>query len=136
MPPEYVLTSRPARFGEPEVGEQVVHARSHGMAPQPVQPALQHQVLPAGGGRVGAGTLGHDADHLPQVARLGQHVDALDAGGPRVGPGEGGEDLDGGGLACSVRAEQAVDHAARNADVQPVQRPDAVLAAAGGVGLD
>ena len=70
------------------------------------------------------------------LSRPGQHVDALDAGHSGVWPGQRREDLDGGALACPVRAEQAVDHAARDADVQPVQCPDAVLLAAYGVGLD
>ena len=102
------------------------------------QPEMPEQLVRASSrrGRIGTGTLRHDADHLPHPGRPGQHVDARDAGRPRIGPGERGEDLDGCGLACSVRAEQTVDDAMRNADVQPVQRADAMLAAAGGVGLD
>jgi len=122
------------------VREQLVCAGPHGAAAHPVHPALQDQVLPTGGGRVGAGPLRHDPDHAPDLARPGQHVDALDAGCPGVWPGQRREDLDGGALARSVRAEQTVDHAARDADVQPVQRPDAVLLAlpdsGHGVGLD
>jgi hypothetical protein len=48
------LDQPPRRLGQPEVGEQLVRASSHGGAAQPVQPALQDQVLPAGGSRVGA----------------------------------------------------------------------------------
>ena len=76
------------RLGQPEVREQFVRPGPHGRATQPVQPTLQDQVLPAGGGRVGAGPLGHDADHVPDLARPGQHVDALDACFPGVRPGQ------------------------------------------------
>ena len=73
-------------------------------------------------------------------ARAGQHVDTLDAGRSGVRPGQRREDLDSGALACPVRSEQPVDHAARDADVPPVQRPDAMLiavpSAGPGVGLD
>ena len=124
------------RLGQPEAGEQLVRPGPYGGTPQSVQPALQDQVLPAGGGRVRTGPLGHHADHVPDLARPGDHVDALDARFPGIWPGQRRENLDGGALARSVRAEQAVDHAARDADVQPVQRPDAVLFAAHGVGLD
>jgi hypothetical protein len=73
---------------------------------------------------------------MPDLPRPGEHVDAFDARLPGVWPGQRRENLDGGALARSVRAEQSVDHAARDADVQPVQRPDAVFLAAYGVGLD
>ena len=115
------------RICQPEVREQLVRAGPHGAAAQPVQAPLQDQVLPAGGGRVGAGPLRDDPDHVPDLARPGEHVDALDAGHSGVRPGQRGENLHGGALARSVRSEQSVDHAARDADVQPVQRPDAVL---------
>ena len=77
--------------------------------------------------------LGHDCDLGPLARFTGDGPNAHRAA---VWPGQRGEDLDGGGLARAVRAEQPVNDAARDADVQPVQRPDAVLAAAHGVGLD
>jgi len=116
MPPEYVLTSRPAA--------------------QPVQPALQDQVLPAGRGRVGAGALGDDADHMPHPARLGEYVDARHAGRAGVRPGQRGEDFHRGALARPVRAEQTINDAPRDTEVEPVQGPDAVLVSVYGVGLD
>jgi hypothetical protein len=118
------------------VPEKLVGAGPHRAAAQPVQATLQDQVLPAGGGRVGARPLRDDPDRLPDLARAGEHVDALDTGRSRVRPGQRGEDLDGGALARTVRAEQAVDHATRDADVQSVQRPDAVPSSGQGVGLD
>ena len=134
------LDQPPGRLGQPEVPEQFVRASSHRPAAQPVEPALQDQVLPAGGGRVGAGPLRDDPDHVPDLTRPGEHVDALDASRSGVWPGQRREDLDGGAFTRAVRAEQTVDHAARDADVQPVQRPDAVLGALPdswpGVGLD
>jgi hypothetical protein len=69
------------------VAEQLVGAGPHRMTAQPVQPALEDQVLPAGRGRVGARALRDDADHVADPARLGEHVDARHAGRAGVGPG-------------------------------------------------
>ena len=100
-------------------------------AAQPLDAPGQQQVLPSGGGRVGARALRDHADGPADLRRLAAHLKAGHGGRARVGPGQGGEDLDGGGLAGPVRPEQAEDGPGRDGETEPVQRPDIL-----GVDLD
>ena len=82
MPPEYVLTSRPAAPRQVEPLQQLVGAGLDGLAAHAEQVALQDEVLPPGGHRVAAGILRDDADHPAYLLRLPEHVEPLDDGRP------------------------------------------------------
>lgn len=120
-----------ARVGEVEAVQQFVGAALHGRAPHPVQPALEQEVLPAGGDRVGAGLLGDHADGSADPVGVAQDVVSGDGRGAGVGAGQGGEDLDGGGLPGTVGAEQSEDRAGLDAEVHAAQGGDIA-----GIGLD
>jgi len=66
-----------------------------------------------------AGQPGQAADGV----RVLLHVDAADPGPPGAGGEQGGQDPHQGGLACPVRAEQALHGPRRDAHVHAGQRP-------------
>jgi hypothetical protein len=117
-------------LGKIEPVEQLDHPLLEPAATQSVQPALQHEVVPAGGQRVGAGVLGDHSDPPPDPVRVAEHVVAVDHGPAGVRPGQRGQDLDSGGLAGAVRAEQAEHLAGADLDGEAVERGDAT-----GIGL-
>ena len=92
-----------------------------------VQPADHDHVLTAGQELVDGGVLPTEADPGPNTDRVGQHVDSLHSRRPRVGLEERGEDTDQGGLACSVRPEQAVDLSLFDGHRHAVERGDVGL---------
>ncbi len=100
-----------------------------------VHPGLQDEFLARGGLVGGAAALGDVADPAADLAGLGTQVGAGHGGGPAVGGEEGGEHAQRGGLACAVRAEEAVDLALRDVEVDAAHRVDGVGAAAGPEGL-
>ena len=100
-------------------------------AGDPVELALDDEVLAAGGVGVDAVLLADDADRVADADGLGEDVEAGDAGAAGVRPRERGEDPDGRGLAGAVGAEQAEDRAGRDREVEPVERADVA-----GIGLD
>ena len=110
---------RPARNGPAARG-----AGPQRGAAQPVQVALQQQVLAAGGLRVDRVLLEHAADRPADRVRLPVHVVAGDDRGAAGRLGQGGEDLDGGGLAGAVGAEQAEHGAGRDGEADAPHRPD------------
>ena len=107
MPPEYVRTGRRAASASANRSSSSSTRARNGGAAQPVQAALQHQVVAAGGDGSAPERCGDDADDAAHPLRVAQHVVPGDRRGARVGAGERGQDLDGGGLAGPVRAEQA-----------------------------
>src|SRR5262249_54855664 len=98
-----------ARLPEPELLEQLVDAAAEVGAVQPLDAALQHQVLAAGRVDVDARLLRHVTDRAPDGIRVAGDVVAGDARCAAVGPSERGEDADGGRLAGAVRPEQPED---------------------------
>jgi hypothetical protein len=86
------------------------------------QPAEQDQVLAAGQVLVDRGELAGQADQRPDGVRLLDDVVAEHAGRAGVGPDQRREDADGGGLACAVRAQHAVDRSRPDGEVDPVDR--------------
>ena len=122
----------PARgAGQVEPLQQLAGPPVQPPAAQALDAAGQQQVLPAGGGRVGPGSLGDHADGAAHGSGLGAHVETGHAGRPGIGLRQGSEDLDGGGLAGPVGAEQPEDRALLNREAEPVESADFL-----GVGLD
>jgi hypothetical protein len=119
-----------------EAVEQLVGAPVQLRAAHAVEAALEQQVLPAGGHRVGAGALGDHADGAAHRRRIGGDVEPGDGGAAAVGGGQRGEDLDGGGLARAVGAEQPEDDAGLDGDAEAVERADSLGASLDLVGLD
>lgn len=99
------------RVGEIEAVQKLIGAALDRGAPHPVEPALQHQVLPAGGDGVGARLLSDDTYRAPDPVGVAQDVVSGDRRGSGVRAGEGGEDLHGGGLPGAVGAEESEDRA-------------------------
>ena len=93
------------RVGEPDELEQLVHALLQLGAAHAVDPALQHQVLAAGGLAVEPRLLGHVAERAPGPVRVPDDVVPGDGRAARVGLRQRREDADGRRLAGSVRAE-------------------------------
>ena len=108
--------------GEPEALERLGHPALQLGAGDPVELALDHEVLAAGGVGVDAVLLAHDADRMADAHRLGEDVETGHAGAARVGAGEGGEDADGGALAGAVGAQQAEHGARLDLEVEAVER--------------
>lgn len=61
-------------------------------------------------------------DTKPNRASLAQHVVPRDLDTPRVGPQQGGQNTDQSGLARAVGPEHPVHGAARDPQIEPVQR--------------
>jgi hypothetical protein len=99
-----------------------------------VQPTEQPQVLTAGEVLVDRGVLAREADDVAQLLRLAYDVVAGDAAGAFVGSEQCAHDADGGGLACTVGAEQAQHGTFGNGKVEPVESSH--LALAGAIDLD
>jgi len=82
-----------------------------------VEPSDHLEVLEAGQVLVHRGVLPGEADHVPELLRLLDHVVAGHGGVSLVGTEERGEDPNGGGLAGAVGAEHAQDRAGRDLQV-------------------
>jgi hypothetical protein len=100
------------RLAQAEPLEHLVGSSPQLSTADPVEGALEDQVLPAGGLLGGARTLADDADGAPNAFRLGQDVVARHPRLPGVGLGERGQDFHRRGLSGAVRAEQAEDRPA------------------------
>ena len=120
-----------ARVGEAEALERLGDPLAQRGAGDPVELALDDEVLAAGRVAVDAVLLADDADRVADAHGLREHVVAGDAGAAGVGARERGEDPDGGGLAGAVGPEQAEDGAGLDLEVEPVERADVAR-----VGLD
>jgi hypothetical protein len=89
-------------------------------ASQPVEPALEPQQLLTGLARVEGGLLERHADPQPYLPRLGGDVVAGHGRPAGRGRQQGAEDADGGGLAGAVGAEEAVDLALADVEVESI----------------
>jgi hypothetical protein len=97
-------------------------------AGQPVEPADQLDVFPAGEVVVDRGVLAGQADAGPHLLGMVADVDPGHAHPAPVGLQQGGQHPDEGGLAGPVGPEQPVDAAALHGQVEAVQRADRDLA--------
>ena len=89
-----------------------------------VQPALEDEVLPAGGQVVGAAQLAHVADPGPDLLRLAGHVETGHRGRAGVDGEQGRHHPQGGRLARPVGTEEPEDLAPRHVDAHPADRVD------------
>ena len=87
-----------------------------------VEPAEEHQVLPAAEDLVDGRLLAAEPDAPPHLVRDGCDVDAGDLRAAAVGAQQGGEDPHRGRLARAVRPEQPADRALRHVEVESVER--------------
>jgi hypothetical protein len=116
-----------ARLRQPDALEQLARAVAGGGAAQPVQRALHAEQLAPGHQRVDRRLLQRDADLAPHRVGVGHDVvagDARDAGGR---PQQRREDAHRRGLAGPVRAEEPVDLALGDLEVEAVDGADAAL---------
>ena len=90
----------------------------------------------AGEQLVHGGVLCGEAEATAHRDGIADHVVAGHAGGALVGEGEGREDADGCGLAGAVGAEQRADRAARDVEVDAVQRALVAVALHEAMGFD
>ena len=122
MPPEKVAICRSAASSRPNCPISVV-ARSLRVRPrQAEQPAEQPEVLGGGQVLVDRGVLPGDADQLPHLVRLPQHVDPEDLRLSGVDPQQGRQHAQHRGLAGPVRAEHTEDLSSAYLQVNAVHR--------------
>ena len=115
------------RVGEADALEQLGAADDALALGQAVERGLEAQVLAAREERVERGLLEGGADRLAHVGALADDVVAGHARGARGGRQQRGEHQHGGGLAGAVGAQEAVDLAGLDAEVDPVHGADAAL---------
>jgi hypothetical protein len=109
-------------LGEVEPVQQLLGPRLGGSTALVEQLADEDQVLGAGQVLVHGGVLPGEADVLPHLTRLGEHVEPVDPGGPGVGADEGGQNPHRSGLAGAVGAEDAENRALTGRQVDAGQR--------------
>ena len=116
------------RLGQADPGDQLVAAAQRLGLRQPVHSGLQPHVLARGQELVERRLLEGDADlrRGPRAPRLTMSWPATRARARGRGQ-QGGEHVDGGRLAGAVGAEEAVDLARRDGQVDPVDRPRPLL---------
>ncbi len=106
--------------GEADAIEEPVDQFLPPGAADPVQRRLQPQVLAAGQERVEGGLLQGGSDRRPHLRAFADDVVARNRGATRRRRQQGGEHVDGGRLAGPVRAEEAVDLAGGDPQVDSV----------------
>ena len=127
IPPEYVRTLRSAACVEPDALEQLL-APARALVPrEPMHGGLKPQVLAAREQGVERGLLQRGADGCAHLRAFADDVVARDAGGSFRRREQRDEHVHGGGLAGAVRAEEAVDLAGGDVEVDPVDRARAFL---------
>jgi hypothetical protein len=115
------------RGGEPDALEQLLGAAPALVARDPVQGHLEAQVLAPGQERVERRLLERRPDRRAHLRPLLHDVEAGDARAPRRRREQRRQHVHGGRLAGAVRAEEAVDLAGRDRQVDPVDRADPAL---------
>jgi hypothetical protein len=106
---------------EAEALQELVGPRAGAPGAQVVEPAEHLQVLPAAQLLVEGGVLPEEPDPPPHLPGPGPYVVARDPHQALVVAQQGGQDPYGRGLARAVGAEQAVDGAAPDGEVESVQ---------------
>ena len=108
-----------------------------GLAPaQAQQPAEEAEVLDPGEHLVDAGVLARHPDEAAYGVALGHDVVPQDPGGAAGGRQQGGDHAQRGGLAGAVGAQQAVDDACADRQVQGVDGGEAAEGAGQAPGLN
>ena len=115
------------RLGEPDALDQLVAARAALGLGHAVKGGLQAHVLAGGQVRVERRLLQRRADLLADLPALGGDVVAADAGAPAGQRQQRGQHQHGRRLAGAVGAEEAVDLAGVDVEVDPVDGPRALL---------
>ncbi|GAA3235892.1 hypothetical protein GCM10010468_69880 [Actinocorallia longicatena] len=135
--PAGVLRDRPvAGVREAEPLQQLGGAQPGPAGAQVVEATEHLQVLGARQDLVQRGVLAEQPDGGPDGRGVPGDVMPGDGSGSGVGAQKGGEDADGGGLAGPVGAEQPVDGAGGDGEVEAVQGPDAAEALDEPLGVD
>jgi hypothetical protein len=111
-------------LGQPETLQGVGDALLELAPGQPVELALQHEVLPAGRLRIGTVLLADHADRSSHADRIGEHVDPADLGAPAVGSRQRRQHANRGRLASAVGPEQPEDRPRLDGHADPVKRGD------------
>ena len=120
-----VGSGHPARgLGQTEALEQAIHPSAKLLAADPVQQALQLQVLAPGGVRIDGDPLTNHADPAPHLLGLPEHVGPGNGRGAIIGLDERGEYLDRRRLAGAIRPEQSEDRTLLDFDTEPVECDD------------
>jgi hypothetical protein len=108
-PPGVGLHEPVGRVCQAKALERCGHPLLEVAAGDPVELALEHQVLASRRLRVGTVSLADDADRVAHRSRVCQHVDARHPRGAAVGRRERGQDPDRRRLAGSVGTQQPED---------------------------
>jgi hypothetical protein len=108
------------RLGQADTVEKLVAALAPFLAGDAVHRGLQPEMLASGEERIECSFLQGGADHPPHLRSLLDHVVAGDRCSPGGGRQQRGEHVDGGRLARAVRAEESVDLAGPDAQVDAV----------------
>ena len=105
------VTTHPAvgRLGQPDALEQLGGALTPNSRRQPLKGGLEHDVLAAGEDRIERRLLERSSDDCSHLSALAGDVIAADGGVPTGGREQRRQHQDGGRLAGTVRAEEAVD---------------------------
>ena len=112
---------------ETDAMEKLLRARATLLLRHALQRRLQAEVVARGEERVERGLLQRDADEPADLWPVLDDVVPGNERRPRRRRQEGGQDVDRGGLPGAVRAEEAVDLAGRDRDVDPVDGARAFL---------
>ncbi len=89
-----------------------------------VQTPHHLEVLQARQVLVHRGVLSREADHVPELLRLTDHVEAGDGRSARIGMQQRGQDPDGGRLPRAVGSEEPEDRSGRDTEVDARERLD------------
>ena len=108
------------RLAEPEGGEQLVRPRLRLAAAIAEEPAEEDEILVAGQVLVDRGELPGEADPAAHRVGIGDHVEPEHAGAAAVGLEQRREHAHDRGLAGAVRAQEPVDRAAADDEVDAV----------------
>jgi hypothetical protein len=115
------------RLAQADALDQLVAATPALALRDPVQGSLEAHVLARGQLRVERRLLEGGADRVADPGAVGDDVVARDPCASGAGGEESGEDVDGRRLAGAVRAEEAVDRAGRDLEVDSGDGADAAL---------
>ena len=116
--------------GQVELVQHLPHPPGDVRAAAPVQPALQDQVLAAGGQLVGPAQLAHVADAAADPPGLAPDVQPGDRGAAPVDRQQGGQHPQRGGFAGAVRAQESDDLTPGDLQADPAHRLDRLVPAA------
>jgi len=119
---------RVGALGEVKLIEQLEGALACLGAGEAKVEAVEVEVLVDGAGAVESVELGHDTDVTAGESGGADDVDACDADAAGGGLHAGGTDADGGGLAGAIGAEQAVELALLDVEVDAIDGDDTLFA--------